>query len=106
MISSGPRSGFFASTLASVQGLKLAAAAWKIGSPDPGTEYSSYNCLASSSLTALAKLYRNCSNVSGIARWRFVGLPSTGLAARNAEIGSGSTPRNGAGLIATDTDAR
>src|SRR3979490_3115476 len=33
MISSGPRSGFFVSTFASVQGLMLAAAAWKSGTP-------------------------------------------------------------------------
>jgi len=29
-----------------------------------------------------------------------LGLPSTGRAARSEEIGSGSTPRNGAGSIA------
>ena len=38
MISSGPRSGFSLSTFASVQGLRLAAAAWKSGAPEPGTE--------------------------------------------------------------------
>ena len=37
MMSSGPRSGFFDRTFASVHGLRLAAAAWKIGSPEPGT---------------------------------------------------------------------
>lgn len=37
MIRSGPRSGFFVSTFASVHGLKLAAAAWKSGLPGAGT---------------------------------------------------------------------
>src|SRR5205085_5976608 len=37
MISSGPRSGFLLSTFASVQGLRLAVAAWKRGTPDAGT---------------------------------------------------------------------
>jgi hypothetical protein len=37
MISSGPRSGFFVSTFASVHGLRLAVAAWKRGAPDAGT---------------------------------------------------------------------
>ncbi len=37
MISSGPRSGFSVSTLASVQGFRLAAAAWKSGAPEAGT---------------------------------------------------------------------
>jgi thioredoxin reductase (NADPH) len=44
--------------------------------------------------------------VSGTARWRFAGFFSTTDPARSAEIGSGSTPRNGAGSIATDTAAR
>ena len=61
---------------------------------------------ASSSLTALAKPKRNCSYVSGTARLRFAGLSSTGDADFSAEIGSGSTPRNGAGSIATDAAAR
>jgi len=39
--------------------------------------------------------------VSGTARLRLAGLPSTGLADFSAETGSGSTPRNGAGSIAT-----
>jgi hypothetical protein len=39
MISSGPRSGFSLSTLASVHGLRLAVAAWKSGAPDAGTAY-------------------------------------------------------------------
>jgi hypothetical protein len=38
MISSGHRSAFLVSTLASVQGLRLALAAWNSGAPDPGTE--------------------------------------------------------------------
>jgi hypothetical protein len=62
--------------------------------------------LASSSLTALANEYRNCSYVSGTARWWFAGFRRAGEAARSDEIGSGSTPRNGAGSIATDTAAR
>jgi hypothetical protein len=37
MISSGPRSGFLVSTFASVQGLRLAAAAWNRGLPAAGT---------------------------------------------------------------------
>ena len=41
MISSGPRSGFLLLTFASVQGLRLAVAAWKIGLPEAGTAYSS-----------------------------------------------------------------
>ena len=36
---------------------------------------------------------------------RLAGLPSTGHDARSAEIGTGSTPRNGAGLIDTADDA-
>ncbi len=40
--------------------------------------------------------------MSGTARPWFAGLPSTGNADFSAEIGSGSTPRNGAGSIATD----
>ena len=41
--------------------------------------------------------------MSGTARPWFNGLPMTGDAERSAEIGNGSTPRNGAGLIATET---
>ena len=40
-ISIGPRSGFFVSTFASVHGLRFADAAWKMGTPEPGTEYAS-----------------------------------------------------------------
>ena len=40
--------------------------------------------------------------MSGTARLMFAGLPSTGNADFSEEIGSGSTPRNGAGSIATD----
>ncbi len=36
-----------------------------------------------------------------MARFRLAGLPSTGQADLSAENGSGSTPRNGAGSIAT-----
>src|SRR5205814_6548052 len=38
MISIGPRSGFVESTFASDHGFKFADAAWKSGSPAPGTE--------------------------------------------------------------------
>ena len=41
-ISSGPRLGFLLSTLASVQGFRLAAAAWKSGSPGPGRRRAPY----------------------------------------------------------------
>jgi hypothetical protein len=36
-ISSGPRSAFSVSTFTSVQGLRLAVAAWKSGAPEAGT---------------------------------------------------------------------
>src|SRR2546423_7076155 len=101
-MSSGPRSGFLVRTFTSVHGLRFALAAWKSGAPDPGTENISYSCFASASPTAFAKPYRNCSYVSGTARPRFAGLCSTGDADRKDEIGSGNTPRNGAGAIATD----
>ena len=45
---------------------------------------------------------RSKSLVKEMARCLFFGFLSTGLPERSAEIGSGSTPRNGAGLIATD----
>src|SRR5262249_55862858 len=61
---------------------------------------------ASSSGTALAKPYRNWSYVRGTARLRLRGLPSTGSADFSDETGSGNTPRNGAGLMATDAEAR
>ena len=44
--------------------------------------------------------------MSGIARCLFAGFRNAGEAARSDEMGSGRTPRNGAGLIATDADAR
>jgi hypothetical protein len=44
--------------------------------------------------------------VSGTARFRLAGLPSTGNADFSEEIGSGRTPLNGAGSIATETAAR
>ena len=43
--------------------------------------------------------------MSGTARLRLAGLPITGRADLRAETGSGSTPRNGAGSIATETAA-
>ncbi len=61
----------------------------------------SYSCRASSSLTALPKAYRNCANVSVTAFPRLAGLLSAGNAARSADSGSGSTPRNGAASTAT-----
>ena len=44
--------------------------------------------------------------MSGTARFQLSGLCSTALATRSAEIGSGSTPRNGAGSIATEAAER
>ena len=44
--------------------------------------------------------------MSGTARLRLSGLPSTGEDDFSAEIGSGSTPRNGAESIATEAAAR
>ena len=44
--------------------------------------------------------------MSGTARLMFAGLPRTGNADFSAEIGSGSTPRNGAGSTATDAAER
>jgi hypothetical protein len=44
--------------------------------------------------------------VSGTARLRFNGFRRTGDAERREEIGNGSTPRNGAGLIATEAAER
>jgi hypothetical protein len=41
-----------------------------------------------------------------MARLRLAGLPSTGDADLSAENGSGSTPRKGAGSIATEAAAR
>jgi len=41
-----------------------------------------------------------------MARLRLAGLPITGDADFNAENGSGSTPRKGAGSIATETAER
>ena len=53
----------------------------------------------------MAKAKWNCSNVSGIARLRLAGLPRTGQADLSAENGSGSTPRKGAGSMATVAEA-
>jgi hypothetical protein len=38
MMSKGPRSGFFEFTFGSVQGFRLAVAAWKSGAPEAGTQ--------------------------------------------------------------------
>src|SRR2546428_14175575 len=105
MMSSGPRSGFSVLTLTSVHGLTFAAAAWNRVAPGAGTANVSYSSLASVSLTALANAERHCSYVSGVARFQFAGFCSTGDAALSAEMGSGSTPRKGAGSIATDATA-
>lgn len=94
------------STFASVHGLRFAVAAWNSGAPGAGTANVSYSCRASSSLTALAKAYRNWSKVSGTARLRLAGFVSTGAAERSDDTGSGSTPRNGAGSIATEAADR
>jgi hypothetical protein len=101
MISSGPRIGLRVSTWAWVRGLRLAVAAWNSGAPGAGTAYVWYSWWASSSPTALANAYRNCSKVSGTARCRLAGLASTGKLARSEDSGSGSTPRNGAASTAT-----
>src|SRR6266851_8530520 len=74
--------------------------------PGPATWKVVYSSLASSSLTALAKAKRNCSKVSATARPRLAGLLSTGNPAFSTEYGSGSTPRNGAGSMATEAADR
>src|SRR5438552_19210667 len=101
MSSSGPRSERLLLTFASVHGLRLALAAWNNGAPGAATWNVSYSCFASSSLTALAHPYLNCFRLSVTARLQFAGLPSAGEADLSEEIGSGSTPRNGAGSTAT-----
>ena len=52
------------------------------------------------------KPYWNCSNVSMTARFRLRGFLSTGNADFNDDRGSGRTPRNGAGSMATAAAAR
>ena len=47
--------GVVAVDLGAVRGFRLAVAAWTSGAPDAGTAKVAYSCLASSSLTALAK---------------------------------------------------
>src|SRR6476661_8638776 len=100
MINIGPRSGLVLSALTSVAGLMLAKAAWNSGIPEPATWNWSYSSWASSSETALAKPNRNWSKVRVMARCRFAGLDNTAEDALRALIGSGSTPRDGAGEIA------
>src|SRR4030088_2072983 len=102
MINNGPRSGFFELTFASVHGFRFAVAACNSGAPEVGTEKVLYSSCASASLTAFANPKRNWSYVRGTARPWFAGFRSTGDADFNAEIGSGNTPRNGAGSMATD----
>src|ERR1700682_3377725 len=99
MMSNGPRSGFFDFTFASVHGFRFAVAAWNRGTPEPGTANLLYSSCASSSLTAFANANRNCSYVRGTARPWLAGFPITGAADLSAEIGSGSTPREGAGAL-------
>src|SRR4051812_40073292 len=101
MSSSGPRSELLLLTFASVHGLRLALAAWNRGAPGAATWNVSCSCFASSSLRAFAQPYLNCSTLSVTARFQLAGFPSTGEADFNEEIGSGSTPRKGAGSIAT-----
>src|SRR5438105_10165878 len=101
MSSSGPRSELLLLTFASVHGLRLALAAWNSGAPGAATWNVSCSCFASSSLSALAQPYLNCSRLSVTARFQLAGFPSTGEADFNEEIGSGSTPRKGAESIAT-----
>src|SRR5260370_21441282 len=102
MISIGPRSGFLLSALASVKGLRLAVAAWNSGVPEAGEANVAYSCLASSSLTALAKAERDWSLGGGTARWWLAGLPRNGEAARSAGAGSGRTAPIGAEPLAAD----
>src|SRR5438876_11724080 len=101
MSSSGPRSELLLLTFASVHGLGWALAAWNSGAPGAATWNVSCSCFASSSLRALAHPYANCFSVSVTARFELAGFPSTGQADFNEEIGRGSTPRKGAGSIAT-----
>src|SRR3954454_6781753 len=101
MSNSGPRSELLLFTFASVHGLRLAVAAWNSGAPGAATWNVSCSCFASSSLRALAQPYLNCSRLSVTARFELAGFPSTGQADFNDEVGSGSTPRKGAGSIAT-----
>src|SRR3989442_11200953 len=101
MSSSGPRSELLLLTFASVQGLRLAAAAWNSGAPGAATWNVSCSCFASSSLRALAHPYLNWFRLSVTARLQLAGFPSAGEADLSEEIGSGSTPRKGAGSTAT-----
>src|SRR6266542_6983031 len=99
MSNSGPRSELLLLTFASAHGLRLAVAAWNNGAPGAATWNVSCSCFASSSLRALAHPYLNCSRVSVTARLQLAGFASTGEADLSEEIGSGSTPRKGAGSI-------
>src|SRR5207249_8997180 len=64
LISSGPRAAFSVSTFASVQGFRLAVAAWKSGAPDAGTWFVWYRSFASYSLRVLAQTFLYFLNVS------------------------------------------
>src|SRR5215217_370341 len=102
MISSGPRFGFLGSTFASVKGFTFAFAICARATPGPATWYVSYSCRASSSSSALAHPYLNWSNVRVIARPRLSGFASTGPVTFSVDSGSGRTPRNGPGSMATE----
>src|SRR5260370_724116 len=67
-MSSGPRSGFWVSTFASVHGLRLAAAAWNSVTPEPGTAKVADRSCASASLTALATANRHGAGIFRPAR--------------------------------------
>ena len=59
----------------------------------------------SASATALPNAKRNCFSLSITARRGCAGWRAPATAAFSAETGSGSTPRNGAGSMATDAAA-
>ena len=87
VISSGPRSGFFVSTLAGELPEKLAAAASKSGRPGEGIVHLSKRSFDSSSETALPKPYLNCFSFSETAFFLLAGLRRAMLATRSADGG-------------------
>jgi hypothetical protein len=86
--------------------LRSAAAAWKIRAPEAGTAKVSNSSLALAFGYGVAERLPELLETSTRRRGVLAGLPRTADADRNAEMGSGSTPRNSAGSIATDTAAR
>ena len=99
---SGPRSAFSWSTLASVQGFRLANVAWKSGSPGAahgvGLEELLGLLLADRVGEGVAEL------VEREREWPdacCAGSPGPAWTERRAEIGRGGTPRNGAASTAT-----